>query len=58
MGLGDFSSAVENFKIANQHNKHEVTYLQLAKAHIQKKDMRAAVLVLAEALEYIPFFLV
>jgi Bardet-Biedl syndrome 4 protein len=54
MYLKNYEKAVECFRLANDTQKHDVTFLQLGQVYTLQENYKAAIEVYLEALEYSP----
>ena len=52
--LRAYDDAIECFKLANQINKHENTFIELGRMYQIKQDYKAAIEVYLEGLEFSP----
>jgi Bardet-Biedl syndrome 4 protein len=49
-----FDEAITNFKQANEHHKHEYTYIELGRMYQIKQDYKTAIEVYLEGLDFSP----
>ncbi|XP_028391748.1 Bardet-Biedl syndrome 4 protein-like [Dendronephthya gigantea] len=54
MYIKDYDNAVTSLKSAIQLNRHDTSYVQLAKVHLLQRDVAAAIEVYKQAVEYSP----